>query len=100
MIGYNEQGQAFFLCSGTLVTLKLFVTAAHCTGGLPDLVPSEVRVVFDSRLTSFNPSVYVTGKAYPNPGFQYQGGPITYEQRSEDYGVVVLTVLRTRSFQP
>jgi hypothetical protein len=92
LLGVNAQGRPYYSCSGTLVTLRLFVTAAHCTGGLTGLPsPSEVRVVFDSRVTSFDPTVYVSGQAHPNPLFiaRIDDKP-TAEQRSEDYGVVVL----------
>jgi len=89
--GLDAQGRPFYSCSGTLVAPRLFVTAAHCTGGLQDLVPSAVRVAFDSPVSLPSPSVYVTGHAYPNPRFSGRlDDTPTLEQRSEDYGVVVL----------
>jgi hypothetical protein len=91
LLGLDAQGRPFYSCSGTLVAPRLFVTAAHCTGGLQGLVPSEVRVVFDSKVSLPSPSLYVTGHPYPNPRFsaQLDAAP-TLAQRSEDYGVVVL----------
>jgi len=91
LLGIDAQGRPFYSCSGTLVAPRLFVTAAHCTGGLEGLVPSEVHIVFGPSVTLPSPSVYVTGHAYPNPRFhaRLDAAP-TLEQRSEDYGVVVL----------
>jgi hypothetical protein len=92
LLGVDAQGKPFYSCSGTLVAPRVFVTAAHCTGGLRGLVPSEVRLVFDTKVSLPSPSVYVTGRPYPNPRFSasLDGPPPTLEQRSEDYGVVVL----------
>lgn len=105
MIGYNAEGRPFYGCSGTLVTQTLFVTAAHCTGGEPDLIPSEVRVVFDSQVPLGsdgrpNPTVYVTGDPVPNPRFVHGGSELGYPFAliSEDYGVVVLDRAANRAF--
>src|SRR5262245_49161857 len=104
MIGYNEAGRPFYGCSGTLVTQTLFVTAAHCTGGEFDLIPSEVRVVFNSQVPLGsdgrpNPTVFVRGEPHPNPRFSLQPGTaLTFEVISEDYGVVVLDRPASKAF--
>jgi hypothetical protein len=105
MIGYDEEGRPFYGCSGTLVTQTLFVTAAHCAGGEPDLIPAEVRVVFDSQVPLAsdgrpNPSVYVTGTPHPNPRFVHGGSELglTFAQIAEDYGVVVLDRAASKAF--
>jgi len=93
LLGIDGQGRPFYSCSGTLVAPSLFVTAAHCTGGLQGLVPSEVRIVFESKTALPNPPVYITGHPFPNPRFSARlddPRPPTLAQRSEDYGVVVL----------
>jgi hypothetical protein len=105
MIGYNAEGRPFYGCSGTLVTQTVFVTAAHCTGGEPDLVPSKVRVVFNSQVPLGsdgrpNPSVFVTGQPHPNPRFVHGGSELGYSFAliSEDYGVVVLDRAANKAF--
>ena len=97
MIGYDEAGQSFYGCSGTLVTQTVFVTAAHCTGGEPGLVPATVRVVFvpnvplDSDGIPVDPTTYVTGTPIPNPAYSDDGDLLlTFEQIATDIGVVVL----------
>lgn len=97
MIGYDETGQSFYGCSGTLVTQRLFVTAAHCTGGQPGLVPSSVRVVFvpnvplDSDGIPVDPTTYVSGTPVPNPAYSDDGDLLlTFAQIAADIGVVVL----------
>jgi hypothetical protein len=97
MIGYDAVGDPLYGCSGTLVSETVFVTAAHCTGGEPDLIPVEVRVVFDSRVPLGpdgipDPSAYVVGEPHPNPAFVHGGSELGYSYSliSEDYGVVIL----------
>lgn len=97
MIGYDAVGDPLYGCSGTLVSETVFVTAAHCTGGEPDLIPAEVRVVFDPQVPLGadgipNPSAYVVGEPHPNPSFVHGGSDLGYSYSliSEDYGVVVL----------
>jgi hypothetical protein len=97
MIAYDEAGQSFGGCSGTLVTQTLFVTAAHCPGGDPGFEPASVRIVFvpqvpvDSDGVPIDPSKFLAGTPIPNPAYSDDGdGFLTFEEIGTDFGVVVL----------
>jgi hypothetical protein len=104
MIGYDENGQSFYGCSGTLVSPTVFVTAAHCVGGDATLVPASVRVTFGSQIPLNadgvpSPSLSIAGDPYPNPAFFEEGdGILTFAQIAQDYGVVVLRQPATTLF--
>jgi hypothetical protein len=72
---YNDE----FLCSGTLISPTVFLTAGHCVD--PDEVgDSQIYVTFEAR-ADFEPDDAVTGTGYAHP---------RYEFPFYDVGVVVL----------
>jgi hypothetical protein len=104
MIGYDENGESFFACSGTLVSQTVFVTAAHCTGGAAGLVPAFVRVTFGAQIPldaegAPAPTLTILGEPHPNPLFsEDEDLLVTFEQIAQDYGVVVLSRPANRVF--
>ncbi len=62
------------ICSGTLISPTVFLTAAHCTDYLESRNISEVFVTFDSELTET--STLIRGTMHTNPGYnQKQSDP-------------------------
>ena len=75
-------GQKDVLCSGTLISPTVYLTAAHCTGYLESLGITQVWVTFDEKFSS--KSKLYAGHMYTHPG--YPGN----EHDSLDIAVVVL----------
>lgn len=75
-------GQKDVLCSGTLISPTVYLTAAHCTSYLESLGISQVCVSFDEQFSS-KAKLY-SGRMYTHPG--YPGN----EHDSLDIAVVVL----------
>ncbi|WOQ16833.1 trypsin-like serine protease [Raineyella sp. W15-4] len=76
---YNATTGEGMLCSGTLLSERVFLTAGHCTAGNP----TYVSVWFDAVPDPQHPDV-VGGTAYTHPAYD----PGTFYQH--DVGVVVL----------
>lgn len=61
----------FQICTGTLISETVFLTASHCTYFLDDLLAdipgSELLVTFDPTISES--STYYTGQWYTNPDF-------------------------------
>src|SRR5262249_366919 len=74
----DDGGQKFLICSGTLVSPTVFVTAGHCTTGF-----DEAWVTFDPDPT--NAASLHHGTAYTHPQFASGGA-----NDPNDVGVVVL----------
>jgi len=75
-------GQKDVLCSGTLISPTVYLTAAHCTSYLESLGITQVWVTFDAQFSS-KAKLY-PGRMYTHPG--YPGN----EHDSLDIAVVVL----------
>jgi len=90
IVFYNPDGTAAWRCSGTLISPKVVVTAAHCTE-----LRGSARIYFDEDVETLrNQGIYpyhdsgnsYTGKAYPSPWWQ---GRLLIPNTG-DVGVVVL----------
>lgn len=85
MVAQDEDGNAMWRCSGTLLSPTLFLTAGHCTEGA-----AHVEIWFDADVQSGIP-----GNGYPVTG-DVGGTPYTHPDYNpaafyiRDVGVVVL----------
>ena len=76
------RGDTFQLCSGTLVSPTVFLTAGHCLVGLEDFGITNIGVTFDDVIDDdadgvVDPGVTIhtgTGHVHPDWGFQAAGG--------------------------
>jgi secreted trypsin-like serine protease len=82
MIRLRSDGQYRILCSGSLVSPMVFLTASHCTRFLEDQGISDVWVTFDSKFTQTSKLIH--GTMYSNPLFN---------QRQSDSGDIAVIVL-------
>src|SRR5262245_61745858 len=76
----DDRGELFLICSGTLVTPTVFVTAGHCTTGF-----DEAWVSFDPQPDPTDVASLHHGMAFTHPQF---GAPGSNDPH--DVGVVVL----------
>jgi secreted trypsin-like serine protease len=80
---WRTPGQKDQLCSGTLISPTVFLTAAHCTAFLESIEITQVWVTFDAEFTAS--SALISGTMHTNPGFnQSQSDP-------GDIAVIVLS---------
>ena len=68
LVAEFEPGQKDLLCSGTLISPAVFLTASHCTAFLESLGITDVWVTFDSQ---FDPttSILLPGTYHTHPAF-------------------------------
>jgi hypothetical protein len=74
-----EDGPESFLCSGTLLSPTVLLTAGHCTVGT-----ASAQVSFDPKISS--DSSWITGTPYTHPDYS----PYQLGTDRRDVGVVVL----------
>lgn len=79
---WRKAGQKDLLCSGTLISPTVFLTAAHCTSYLESLGISDVWVTFESEFTSRSKLYHGTMHTNPN-----------YNQAQSDPGDIAVIVL-------
>jgi secreted trypsin-like serine protease len=82
MIRLRSDGVYRILCSGSLISPTVFLTASHCTTFLEDQGISDVWVTFDSTFTQS--SKLIPGTMHSNP---------LYNQRQSDSGDIAVIVL-------
>jgi Trypsin len=92
MAEYNQVGQKDLVCSGTLISPTVFLTAAHCTFSLEflDGIPrDQVWVTFAPSLSE-SPTLY-KGTSYTDPAFTANPALNNYlSSDSHDIAVIVL----------
>jgi Trypsin len=97
LVGYDEIGP-YYHCSGTLVAPSVFLTAAHCLPGDPEVGdPLEIRISFLSEFpigeNEFGPfpivDPFVTGSSVAHPAHDGDA-PFDEVYVSNDIGVVLL----------
>ena len=79
------------VCSGTLVSPTVFLTASHCTAFL-EADPRPEFVTFDETDVENNPTGLIPATARTNPA--YRGG------YKDDVSVMVLSTARHRTSRP
>jgi Trypsin len=62
------EGEKFGICSGTLISPYVFLTAGHCTDFLPSLGITQVWVSFDSEFDAATATLHA-GVYHTHPGF-------------------------------
>jgi len=69
-------GERGILCSGTLISSKVFLTASHCTAFLESIgtAPDDVWVTFDPSFDAASPLIGGTYHTHPEFGFSGPGG--------------------------
>jgi secreted trypsin-like serine protease len=80
MIRLRSDGQYRILCSGSLISPTVFLTASHCTRFLEDQGISDVWVTFDSKFTQ--KSKLIPGTMHSNPLYNQT------QSDSEDIAVI------------
>jgi hypothetical protein len=78
------EGEKFGICSGTLVSPTVFLTAGHCTSFLPSLGITEVWVSFDSEFDAATSTLH-PGTYHTHTGFGHDFA------RFNDLAVVVFS---------
>ncbi|SFB20375.1 MULTISPECIES: trypsin-like serine protease [unclassified Bacillus (in: firmicutes)] len=78
----EEDGEKRHICTGTLISEDVFLTASHCTEFLPE--ENEVWVSFDENVEDAANATLHSGKAVTNPA---------YTQRQNDTGDIAVVLL-------
>jgi secreted trypsin-like serine protease len=87
----KRDGEFRRICSGTLISPRVFLTASHCTAGAQASgVPrDEVYVTFDPRPTQS--STYLKGTSFTHPEFGFSGP----DGFSDPHDIAVIVLDRT-----
>jgi secreted trypsin-like serine protease len=87
----KRDGEFRRICSGTLISPRVFLTASHCTAGAQASgVPrDEVYVTFDPRPTQS--STYLKGTSFTHPEFGFSGP----DGLSDPHDIAVIVLDRT-----
>jgi V8-like Glu-specific endopeptidase len=90
-----EPGQKVFICSGSLASATVFLTAAHCLAFLPEIgvEASEVFVTFESNVLSARKFIQATAFHF-DPLFGHDLGDL------HDLGVIILPSRSTKGITP
>lgn len=80
----EQQGQKQLICSGTLISPTVFLTAAHCTDWLVSTGVTTAWVTFDAAFTA--QSTLHEGTMYTNPAYNWR------QNDPGDLAVVVFAV--------
>ena len=78
-----ESGEQQILCTGTLISPTVFLTAGHCSAYLESFVEDDVWVTFDPSFDSASPLIHGTYHTHPLYGSGGQSNPY-------DLAVIVL----------
>ncbi|MDR5682463.1 MAG: trypsin-like serine protease [Armatimonadota bacterium] len=82
---WRQAGKKDILCSGTLISQNVFLTAAHCTAFLESRGITQVWVTFVSRYDETTPeSALQSGTMHTNPNYTF---------RQDDPGDIAVVVL-------
>lgn len=85
---WRSAGQKDLLCSGTLISPTVFLTAAHCTAFLESRGIGEVWVTFVSKYDGSTPrSALYPGTMHTNPNYTF---------RQDDPGDIAVIVLKKK----
>lgn len=88
---FRQNGHPDVLCSGSLISSTVFLTASHCTSYLESKGISQVWVTFDSKYVE-GKSKLIAGTVHTNPN---------YNQAQSDPGdIAVVTLSKAVSITP
>ncbi|HEX9379988.1 MAG TPA: trypsin-like serine protease [Gaiellaceae bacterium] len=88
---FRQNGHPDVLCSGSLISPTVFLTASHCTAYLDSKGISQVWVTFDSKYVE-GKSKLIAGTAHTNPA---------YNQAQSDPGdIAVITLSKEVNITP
>jgi hypothetical protein len=68
-----KPGMPITICTGTLISPTVFLTAAHCIVGMDamfGLVPTDVYVTFDTEVTD-SPTIYNVASSWIDPNYNH-----------------------------
>ncbi|MDQ3986836.1 MAG: S1 family peptidase [Actinomycetota bacterium] len=87
----KQDGQFRRICTGTLISSRVFLTASHCTAAAENrgIPRDEVYVTFDPRPTQ--KSTYLKGTSHTHPEFSFSGP----EGFSDPHDIAVIVLDRT-----
>jgi secreted trypsin-like serine protease len=88
---FRQNGHPDVLCSGSLISPTVFLTASHCTAYLESKGISQVWVTFDSTYVE-GESKLIAGTTHTNPGYN--------QAQSDPVDIAVITLSKTVDIPP